>query len=578
MNSACLMKKSVILYILLTVVLTLAHSGLRAAARTDDKGADSALITAVSIMDTGDYEAAIKAFEDIVARWPEYDAAHYYLGVCYGMGGRLDQAQESMRKARALDPGNVWYQDYLARVCAAKGDDEEAVSIYEEMLAAHPERTDAYYSMVNLYSRMGRADKVMGTLDEIEKVQGESEMLAIARYRTLMDQKKDDEAWKVLEAYNARYTSEEVLSMMGDHKLSQYEDSAAVAYYDEALSYSPSFGPALAGKAEAFRIGRKYPEFFSALKAYVAEPEIPQAAVSAYLEQLLPRSDARFLQTFRADLDEVIDMYVTRAPTDTTTLLNTGVYYYNTERPELTERFFKQAADACPQAANLRINYLTLLAREEKWEQVVLGAEQLYADFPDQTGALELKAIAYYNLSDYQSFIAEQERIISVAGDRRDLVLRCWSGIGDAWHLLGERDKSYKAYDKALSIDPKYVPVLNNYAYYLSEERRKLKKAYAMSKLTVEAEPDNATYLDTFGWILHLQGKDLEAKPFFKHAMLYGGKDSVVMLDHYAEVLYALGEYDMAKVYWNMARQKNTHSEVPDLEERVAARLKAIAK
>ncbi len=122
------------------------------------------------------------------------------------------------------------------------------------------------------------------------------------------------------------------------------------------------------------------------------------------------------------------------------------------------------------------------------------------------------------------------------------------------------------------------MPVLNNYAYYLSEERRKLKKAYAMSKLTVEAEPDNATYLDTFGWILHLQGKDLEAKPFFKHAMLYGGKDSVVMLDHYAEVLYALGEYDMAKVYWNMARQKNTHSEVPDLEERVAARLKAIAK
>jgi Tfp pilus assembly protein PilF len=99
-----------------------------------------------------------------------------------------------------------------------------------------------------------------------------------------------------------------------------------------------------------------------------------------------------------------------------------------------------------------------------------------------------------------------------------------------------------------------------------------------MSKKTVEAEPDNATYLDTFAWILHQMGKDLEAKPFFKHAMLYGGKDSAVMLDHYAEVLYALGEYDLAQVYWGQAKARNTGGEVPDLDTRVAERLKAIGR
>ena len=87
-------------------------------------------------------------------------------------------------------------------------------------------------------------------------------------------------------------------------------------------------------------------------------------------------------------------------------------------------------------------------------------------------------------------------------------------------------------------------------------EGKKLKKAYAMSKKTVEAEPDNATYLDTFGWILYLQGKALEAKPFFKHAMLYGGKDSATILDHYATVLEALGEKDLAKVYRQQAKNK----------------------
>ena len=92
-----------------------------------------------------------------------------------------------------------------------------------------------------------------------------------------------------------------------------------------------------------------------------------------------------------------------------------------------------------------------------------------------------------------------------------------------------------------------------------------------MSRKTIEAEPDNPTYLDTYGWILFLMGKPEEAKPHFKHAMLYGGKESAVILDHYAEVLFALGEYDRAMVYWNQALKKND-GQIPDLEERVKIR------
>ena len=98
-----------------------------------------------------------------------------------------------------------------------------------------------------------------------------------------------------------------------------------------------------------------------------------------------------------------------------------------------------------------------------------------------------------------------------------------------------------------------------------------------MSKKTIAAEPDNPTYLDTFGWILHLQGKDLEAKAMFKHAMLYGGKDSAVILDHYAEVLYSLKEYDLAKVYWNLAISKND-GELKNLEKKVKHRMEAVGK
>ena len=77
-----------------------------------------------------------------------------------------------------------------------------------------------------------------------------------------------------------------------------------------------------------------------------------------------------------------------------------------------------------------------------------------------------------------------------------------------------------------------------------------------MSKKAIDKEPDNATYLDTYGWILHLLGKDHDAKAVFKHAMIYGGKDNPTILEHYAEVLEALGEADLALYYHNQAAAK----------------------
>ena len=148
----------------------------------------------------------------------------------------------------------------------------------------------------------------------------------------------------------------------------------------------------------------------------------------------------------------------------------------------------------------------------------------------------------------------------------------------NSFYMKEALKEAYKAYEKALKINPDYIYVLNNYAYYLSMDGKNLKKAYQMSKKTVDAEPDNATYLDTFGWILYLRGDLTEAKSFFKTAILHGGKESAVILDHYAEVLFALKEYDLAFVYWNLAMQKNDGDKVPGLKQKVENKKKEIGR
>ena len=56
--------------------------------------------------------------------------------------------------------------------------------------------------------------------------------------------------------------------------------------------------------------------------------------------------------------------------------------------------------------------------------------------------------------------------------------------------------------------------------------------------------------------VSQLDRRDAEAKPYFKHAMIYGGRESATVLEHYSEVLRALGENDLADYYKRLSEQK----------------------
>ena len=178
---------------------------------------------------------------------------------------------------------------------------------------------------------------------------------------------------------------------------------------------------------------------------------------------------------------------------------------------------------------------------------------------PDDYAIQLLKLRMLYIKQDWDAVIAQCGVMAALAraqGENEHLG-EALSIAGDVYYQeLGDRKKAYETYEEALAADPDRTSVLNNYAYYLSLEGKQLRKALKMSRRTVELEPDNATYLDTYGWLLYLCKKPAEAKPYFKHAMLYGGKDSATILEHYSVVLDALGEKDLSIYYKNLSEQK----------------------
>lgn len=559
--------RGVIKYI--SVIFLLLCLTVLAQAQSPKSLLENRVLTAVQKYDAGQVDDAIKMLLPIVELDPTNDAAYYYLAQSYIKKKELDAAELYLQKAVELDRNNFWYRQRLATLYAATSRGELAISIYEQLLMDFPKKSDIYFELVELYAAMGEIDKALETIEEVEKVFGVTEALAVYRFNLLRMTERQEEAFKSLEAYNEKYSSPYVLSTLADWHISQYNDSTALAYYNEALDLDSSYAPAQLGKAEVLRMRRDYGGFFSMLNKFVRNEETAVGVKTDYLMAVVQRTEPKFLRTFSSELDTVMTGLISKHAKDSAALELAGLWYYKTSRNEEAARYFKINANEHPSSLNATAGYVEFLMYAEMWDDLASEGRKAFEVFPSEPAFLELASIGDYNMGRYDEVMELCDKVLEVAPRDSSRTLRAWSTKGDLYHNAGDFKKAYKAYDKALKINPDYEYVLNNYAYYLSVEGKKLKKAYEMSKKTIEKEPNNATYLDTFGWIVYLQGRPMEAKPFFKRAMLYGGKDSAVILDHYAEVLFALKEYDMAFVYWSLAKQKNSEGEVPDLDEKI---------
>ncbi|MBP5539995.1 MAG: tetratricopeptide repeat protein [Bacteroidales bacterium] len=251
---------------------------------------------------------------------------------------------------------------------------------------------------------------------------------------------------------------------------------------------------------------------------------------------------------------------------------------FRSRRP-LADSLYVKLTRQYPESSNSLVSWTKVLAWLGDWEALDRYASEGAARFPQDTTLCHYSAASKYFRKDYEGAAKMMEKLVVLQKDEPQKQLSTYSWLGDVYYKAGKSAQCFKAYDRALALDPGYVPVLNNYAYFLSLQKKNLKKALAMSEKTILAEPDNVTYLDTYGWILYLLGRPEEARMQFNHAKLYGGNDNAVILDHFATVLYELGEYRLAYSYWEKALSKMTEDEkeeVKDLEQKIAAARDAI--
>lgn len=537
---------------ILQVILLLPFAFVTAQASDKDSvSAGDYYIEGVREFCAGEYDKAGELLSRCVWLNPYNDAAWYYMSMIQIGDNHTDQALDYLDKAISLSPDNQWYRLTKARLYSGMGESERAIELYNALIEENPEKSNYYYELTDLLMRNSKLDEALETLDRIDELRGVSEVTGNARYEILMAQSRYDEALMQALKLNEDFPSPRTALILGDLYKTKYDDSTSLYYYNKAVSMEPDYTPAYFGMAEIYRVKRDFYNFFNSINPFLADPQINPQMKTSYMEEVIFPSG--MVQIFRPQVDTMVASTLNAHPADTSVLTMAGMYFIAIDSTDKGMDILYRNMELHPNVESVRMAYMGQLYYMQDWDALITVAEETLRIFPEHFTLRELIAIAYWQKGDIKAAIDSYRQILKAAPDDHPILINCYGSLGDMYYELGNRSKSYSCYEKGLRINDNYSPILNNYAYYLSEEGRHLKKALEMSRKTVLNEPENPTYLDTYGWLLYLTGDYQEARKYLEKAKIYGGDESAVILDHYAETLFALKEYNLAFLYWGNA-------------------------
>jgi tetratricopeptide (TPR) repeat protein len=196
------------------------------------------------------------------------------------------------------------------------------------------------------------------------------------------------------------------------------------------------------------------------------------------------------------------------------------------------------------------------------YKAVIETCDKAIAYFPEASEFYFYKGMGNFLSDKFEDAIKSYQKGLLLVDSKNGALLSDFYGqIGDVYQRIGKISLAYEAYDNALKYNEKNIVVLNNYAYYLSIEKKDLRKAEAMSGKCIAIDPNNSTYLDTYAWIYFVQQNFTLAKFYIEQALKSGGDKNEVVVEHYGDILYVSGEIEKGLEQWNLSKQMGNTSD-----------------
>ena len=521
---------------------------------------DYFFLEAICEREKGNHDAAYDLLRHCIELNPEAAEAYYFLAQYEASLKRNEQALGYFEKAFELCPDNSTYAETLAQAYTSMHQYDKAIGVLEELFSRESDRDDVLAMLFELYQRSDQLDKAVDTLERLEALEGKSERItmaktdlhtrlgnrkaAIAEMKSLADQYPNDLNYRV---------------MYGDALLQNGQKKQALAIYQSVLKDEPENVQALLSLI-GYYAGEGNTEKADEMNERVLMNE--DVEPSTRLE-IMRREAMNNLQN-GGDSTRVLYLFqkVLELPEpDAEMALMCATFMKLKEMPaDSVTGMYRRALQIAPDNAYARLQLVADAWQKDSLDEVIELCGEARQYNPEDMSFYYYQGFAYYRKDDVDHALDAFQNGVSVITEESnpDLASDFYAMMGELLYKKGLKREAFAAYDSCLVWKEDNINCLNNYAYYLSELGEQLERAEQMSYKTIKAEPKNATYLDTYAWILFKQGRYAEAKIYIDQTLQNDPEPSAVLMEHAGDIYAHCGETDQALDYWKQALGKSS--------------------
>ena len=536
------------------------------AQETDDSQRyDRLFLEAIIEREKGNDAAAFEMLRHCLDIKPEASEAYYYLAHYYLRMKDNDKALAAFKKASLLEPDNVNYLETLAQMYLQSQDLESATETFERLSKAEPDREDVLGMLVQLYSNdKNQYPKAIATLDRMEQLDGMNERISYAKAEFYQKMGNGKAAIAEMKKLADQYPNDlNYRNAYADMLLVNNNEKKAIDIYRGILKEEPANSKVLFSMRTYF-LGQGNTVAADSMTVNILTRSNANTDEKIYLL----RQEVMDNENDGGDSTKVIQLFertINAKGSDPSIGLLYASYMELKKMPKADiNRVLEDVLEKAPDNAAARLQLIADAWERKDYDRVVTLCSAARQYNPDEMAFYYYQGVALSQQDKTDEALDTFKNGISVINEQSspDIVSDFYAIMGDLLHEKGDKQQAFAAYDSCLQWKPDNLGCLNNYAYYISESGGNLSKAEEMSYKTIKAEPKNATFLDTYAWILFRQERYAEAKIYIDQTLQCDSDSSAVIVEHAGAIYAKCGDIDKAVELWTEALKKSPDNQL----------------
>lgn len=518
----------------------------------------------------GNHDEAFALLRRCIDMNPEAAEGYFQISGYY-----VDQKNDSMaryclERAAELQPKNNTYVERLGQFYINQAEYGHATEVYEQLYASNKSRADIVELLYRLYYVQENSDKMLEQLNRLELIEGSSEQISLSKMQIYAAQGKRSKQLDELKRLSDSHPNDlNYKVMMGNWLLQNDKPKEALALFKAVLKEDPQNASAQLSMLDYYRHIGQNNSADIVLRQLLKSAKTPKETKLALLRQTVthnrdantddPTKTVALIDDVLKEEQEDADIYMFKA-----------AYMALHEMPtDDIDAVYEQALAVEPDNSSARWMLISSYWKKEDWDKMIELSKPAQEYNPNEMLFYYSQGIAEYQKQDEDAALATFRKGVTQINQDSDAALASdfYAIMGDILHNKGMDAEAFVAYDSCLVYKSDNITALNNYAYYLCLKDSALNKAEEMSRKAITAEPENATYLDTYAWILFMQGKYADAQTYIEQAIAADTTLNSVVKEHTGDIYAMNGNLEKALNYWQQALSSDQNNAI--LQEKI---------